>query len=1057
MSLLAKALQQADERLRSDQKVDVHLTALAAEVQTAGGLRSALPAAKVALSERVEAIETARDVVERLLATARQLEAILPFTEEGFGERRAELNSLLPVDPLSGFAAWIGDWLTAAAERRTAAMERLVGAALPMPPGVTLAVERCARATRTLSDLSLNRAWEITEPVLAAGAHGVQLRDQDVPNQAVRIKLYLMMARLALHYGLAEKAAAALDAAEAAAADPLPACAAIRARLAREAGDHETATDKLEWALGVDPADLDVSAELIRRARVDGNAETGLQAARVGVDALASLADLDAELGTLVDTPAELWVAVAERGARDGAADTVVKALDQASALASPEDTELRAIIAERRAELEAGHRSDAERAAQWIEAGMTNVSAGQIERAATNFERALALAPGHHDASLRLADCLSVLSDAMPFAQVREDLDKALDLVCRVQAAGGVTNTNSWSFLTEADIRRQLARAADPSRVDHLWRALLAAARAVAYQPDDARGWAILSETADAAALFQVAEAAATHATALQSGEQPSRIRALVNAGRFAEALTLLDPRSTQAWDQVVRAYLLLRAGDAAQAVRLLRTTALNPAWQWARETLIWALIIHGQLGEAREEARSFADEIGGRLDELECLLSVSVLFLVLNQLDDAERTGKEIQRIEQGGIGEGRGDSVIGTVELLRGDGARGVATLARSIGSNRSIRTLEDWAQLSRPFIEALASDAGVSLFDLSPVEVAVDRRRRELDALARPVDELETAPRGVADAEVVRRAKTLVTALLQFQEGDLDRAGETLERLHGDDGEPELEELGRSIAAAVADRAHREATRRVLDAVAEGALPTATTLLRGLLDEVPFRVDELLRAETGSHGVPDSVVGVLQDLARSTEYGERAANVLRWLEVGTSQTSEESEPPPERPLALELPPSWFEGHADPVNDHPLFLRYLPELRLQTGGQVPGVQVYAAEALEPDGYRMHVSGTVVDEGRVHPGWRYCPAETVEFLPAALGAVAEEDPDTGLHRIPTSVVPDPSGVTDFMTMSPVEVVIRRLGSVAPAKLSLLTQDAESVVTTKPPPIPSA
>ena len=35
-----------------------------------------------------------------------------------------------------------------------------------------------------------------------------------------------------------------------------------------------------------------------------------------------------------------------------------------------------------------------------------------------------------------------------------------------------------------------------------------------------------------------------------------------------------------------------------------------------------------------------------------------------------------------------------------------------------------------------------------------------------------------------------------------------------------------------------------------------------------------------------------------------------------------------------LRVELPPSWFEGHDDPVRTHPFFLRYIPEMRVRGG---------------------------------------------------------------------------------------------------------------------------
>jgi tetratricopeptide (TPR) repeat protein len=1044
-SILAKVVRQAAQQLRSDHNLDVDLGELATEIDRAGDPRDALTSAKRALEQRVEALEVAQEVVERLLASADQVEAILPFTQDGWEQRQGELGSLLRANPIAGLSAWVSDWFTAASDRRTAAMERLVHAELPVPPGAALAVERCALATRALADPSLDRSWNITEAVLAPGANGIQLQET-VPAKAVRSKLFVLMARLAIHHGFPREANAALDKAEAGGSSA--ACAAIRARLARDAEDDETASAQLERALSADPTDLDVSVELISRARADRSTETALHAARAAIDALPSLVDIDADLGKLVDPPAELWLAVAERGVREGDAGIVVTALDRASELASSDD-ELRAIIAERRAESEAGKRPAGELATLWIQAGMAHILAGQVERAATNFERALALDPRNHDAALRLADCLSVSSDSVPLKQAAGDLKKALGLLRRAKKADAITASNSWGYLTEAEIHMQLARAAVPSRVDHLWRALLAIGRALAYEPANAGSWAMLADAADAMGLYRMAEAVATRASDLRPEDQAeTRVQALANSGQLDEALAELEGKN-DTWDEAARAYLLMRAGEAPEAARVLRVIQLNPAWYWARETLVWVLVLSGDLKGARTEAKTLIDELADRLDEVDSLTIAMSMLLVLNELDEAEALSRKLAHIEDNGIDEGWGDQMLGIARLLRRDSKGGVAALVRSIRSSRTIRAVNEWRQVARPVLEALAADAEVSLPDLSSVEAAVDERRRELEALTDPVAELASAPDGKAASEVVRQARELASALLYLVGGEHDHARAAIERVRRAGGAgPELDVLDRYIVDAKAEKARRDVIRRALDAAAKGAVSEVIDLIGPLLiQEGRDQVDEALRAVATEEGLPADAVDALDKLLPPKV--KLAQEQLAQLKA--------AEEPTERPLQLELPSSWFQGHDDPVNDHPLFLRFIPELRMRAKGKVPGIQVYVDQALEPDGYRIYVNDTVVNKGRVRPEWYYCAAETVEFLPAELGSQAEPDSDTGLHRIPASAVTQEGGIGNLLTTPAVEVVVRRLGETVAAKADLLGIRAEpaTVAASKPPPVP--
>jgi hypothetical protein len=131
-----------------------------------------------------------------------------------------------------------------------------------------------------------------------------------------------------------------------------------------------------------------------------------------------------------------------------------------------------------------------------------------------------------------------------------------------------------------------------------------------------------------------------------------------------------------------------------------------------------------------------------------------------------------------------------------------------------------------------------------------------------------------------------------------------------------------------------------------------------------------------------------------------------------------------------IEAELPPSWFEGHENPLADHPLFRRYIPAIREEATWTVPPVRVRTDEELEPDGYRLMLKD-LTDEGRVSRGYRYATYEAFERL--GLESVAEADvtmPD--LARVPESTLADVGSFGELLTMEALEVVARRMSELA-------------------------
>jgi hypothetical protein len=209
---------------------------------------------------------------------------------------------------------------------------------------------------------------------------------------------------------------------------------------------------------------------------------------------------------------------------------------------------------------------------------------------------------------------------------------------------------------------------------------------------------------------------------------------------------------------------------------------------------------------------------------------------------------------------------------------------------------------------------------------------------------------------------------------------------------------------------------------------GDRASASTLLAQLLEEVPYQVDDLLRKQATQDELRP-VADVLAELARDPRYERPAGNVLQWLDMGdfgpdidTSHT--------DVALQLQLPRSWFEAHPDPVRDHALFLRYLPELRLRLTWKLPPVRVSVNDALEPDGYRVMADGKLLKEGRIDPAYRYCSDATVQFLPAKLRPLTGHDTALDLRRIPAGPVLE-DAFAEEVTMPAIEVVTRLVGEV--------------------------
>lgn len=1020
MSSIAELVQRTAVRLQEG-GIKADLDRVVELVVAAADLPDALNIARRLLPDRIKAVEAARTELWELSKKIAHLRVILPYTAEGWPLERDRLNSLVETHPAAAVAAWLRYWFSAASANRLAALKWLVAEAA-LPKGAELLAERAAPATHGLEE----RNWHLAAPLLLAGATGLAIDGNQVPEPDVQVMLRLLLARLAIVTGNLPESERALK--MGVNLDGNAAALALQARSHHLMGNPEAARSLLVRAQDADPGNLDVVVELIRKAREGQEVGAALDAAQVGVDALQSLLDADSELRLLLEPPAELWVAVADRARREGMLQLASRALDEAEALTAWEEQELSAVIAERRAD---GLVPGPERLQTLISAGNKRVGAGQIERGRLNFERALEEGGNGQErrllasAAIRLADCIMVINSSRPLRLVRDEVSGALQRLITARAVDDLAVSHSWNYVTEVELRLNLARAADADRVGHLWGAFLAATRGVALSPSEPGRWSALANVAQSLYCFQAGEVFARWAVELGGTESVSaHVQALANLGDVDAALELLG-ESTDPWNECIRSYLFLRLGKPEDAVRLLRAVTVDPSWTWVHQTLVSALLVTGRFEEAVSESETFTRALADRAEEWSALGVLAHFAQVQGQFDRAAHLAEFMLRADAG-VEEGEASTALGQALLLRGESDRGLRLMEDALSSYRS-RALDDWSRLDRPQLEALASWRNIPVADLDVLNPAVARRRQQLQEQSDPVAELAATPAGAVDPLVVTGARSLGSALLRLVQGD--EAGAEVALTDVGSGLAEEVRALRAHLHDLADRRRRDSTAaEAIELSSGGDRARAASLLARLIDEVPYEVDNLLRQQATDVQLA-AVAGVLRELAGDPVHGPGATNVLRWL--GFPEPDVPGDAPPAAGLQLELPPSWFEDHPDPVQDHALFLRYLPELRLRVTPEVPAVRVSTDDGLEPDGYRVLSQGELAGEGRVDAAARYCHSDTLALLPSGLRSLATPHPDLGGYWLPADAVLEEGGLAELLTMPAIEVVARLLGDI--------------------------
>lgn len=1024
--LLARALREAGATFAVEGDLQAALDALSAG-RTVD--RATVEEMGTALHERVQAVGRGLTMLRTVTQRVQHLARVVELTELGWPATREHLREVLDRDPAAGRAEWLDFALTAASRMQTNALLRLVDE-VPLTGSVVLqdriaALRAALSVTGAPEDVGHQMSLAIARSVFAPAVAGLTVDGTTVPDPAVRSDLRALWARLALRAGMHSEAELALSGAPDDVDDDRTEAQrlALRAQAAAARGDDAGADGLCAAARRLDATQPDVAQTSIllrRRGLTEEPEQTGtrgrrdldgaLGAARAAVVALESLADVDAELGVLLDPAPELWHAVAERAAAEGDTQTCRHGIEQVAADPSRADGTLRASAAEILASIEVEPDAQVEALTQ---AGDARSGAGQFRLAADCYRRAMRVDGAsdrlHALAALSLADIVAVTSQSLPYREVAAELDEAIRLARSVGEHLDLAGSESWCYLVIAVLDKQLARAEDQPKSALMHEALLASARAVAFLPDAASRWAALGDAADELDLEHLAYECFARTGSITGDLAHSGIaRTLANMGRFDEVVTVLDGID-DTWEACARGFAYVRSGRPAEAVREFESLAeVDPTWAWAWASHVLALLTLERQDDALAVVRGWLGQLDNQQREMSGLAAQALAAFVAQDVPALLSAGERLRAAE--GQDGGDGQNAIARALLLGGRTAEAVDAWTLLLESATNPLAVTDWARLERPLIESML---GTLPDEVARIDEVARRRLAEFEAVDADVDLTRLRQDGAANAELTA---DLCAALLAVAHGGPVELAAVL------DGPGRWDDLAAEVTSlrAYADQLSQQAVlsslaREAVETAVRGDEDQAAAALRRLLDEAPWTTDDLLREASGE--VPPEVLQVLGALADDPAYALAASTVLGWLGTPTDTGAGADT------LRVFLPASWFAGLTDPVSQHEIFLVALPTLRVTSPVPIPTVRVVAAPELEPDGYLVLAADDIVlSQGTVPADRRYLPDHA---LP--VGHALEPD-----DRVPAgwkSVADDPA--IALLTLSPTELVATLLGQV--------------------------
>jgi tetratricopeptide (TPR) repeat protein len=746
----AELVRQTDDRLRDHLHIDAGLSAASAVLADETlSLRDRVAESQRLLIERWQALEEAGQDVGRLSRDLEHLSQALPFLPEAWPEQRDALRRAISETPDDWEKGWLCYWFTAASRYRIEALNRL-HSDVPLPATASPLVKRMPAVTKALADGD----WHQCHQVLELGLDKVK-------DRRASEDLNLLITRLALKNQVFDQADAVIDR-----NDPKQCSApwlALRARSAELRGDSKVSASLLRQARDTDPRDLDVCLASVILTYGRQDLEVTLLDARAAVGSLPSLADVDGDVGRLVQVPAELWIAVADRAHDEGhdlaAAGYLARAAKREKAARLRKD--VMAAIEERRSDIVT---PPAEKRQALITAGEWRSDADQLDRARLDYEAAAAGKPAgaaeariQASAQLHLADLVAVLAQERPYLDMTGELEAALAQLTAARERAD----EWWSHLTESELRVQLSMSPGTDPRTQRWLALHAAARAVSLRPLSAAAWLTLARAAHATELYWVSSTAAERAAGLTEAEEAVRfsILALVHIGRYAEARHRLgDARDP--WSQCMRGYIATELGDPGEAIEHFGTVSIGPTWTWAWHAYVSAQVIAGDLVTAQATALKFLEASAGQTSDREALSIAAFTARVQGRLDDARKLAQRLRDTAPAGDIESL--RVMGETLVLAGQ-EEGWDMLAQALRESQQPTAVYQWQHRDRPMLQALAKGVGVKadFSRLAPVVDSILDRGGDVD----PVAEIRRAALALEAPAVAAEAAQLIESVLQ----------------------------------------------------------------------------------------------------------------------------------------------------------------------------------------------------------------------------------------------------------------------------------------------------
>ncbi len=1035
MPRLADIVQRTSDKV-IDGDIDVGLDAIVAAIEREPTARRAVDTASVMLRDRIGALKQVRRELKKLEARVAYVGEILPFTEDGWPERRDELAAEFEADPLRGLASWLEDWFEGVSRCRHDALDRMMD--VPgFPNAAGLLLDRCATTSAALHE----HDWDVARPLLAAGAAGIDIFGVLTPSAEIRREVRLVLARLAIETERYDEADELL---ESLGVDGVTAgVTALRARLRRRRSPDEPGTYDAETSVE-SLVDLDVAVDLIEHALQDKHEQLALDTARTAIALLPVLVDFEAELGRLVSPPpTELLVAVAERALREGDLDIHLRALERAESQPPFDGPPMEAIVAELRIVSADERNLPVDQRIAWrMFAADARIATGELDLAAEHFLAAHELDPADPDIALRLADCRIGVAAAQPLSSSRSVVEQALEMIVDSRKRTPLRPDPSWSYLAEAQARGRLAQSTDPADLEHGWLAFIAVCRSIAHEPQSSDPWSELSIAAVQISLYRVADLSSVRALELESYSERlklQRVHTLINLGDNQQAWTILTALEPTLWNRALEGVLEARFGRYDDAIATLRAASVDREWSGAASTLVTSLLLTDRISEALSEAAKLKQVWSDRLDEFDGVLACAAANQALGFFPEARELADGVSASDV----DGTAQVLVATSDLLMGD-AKAVDALASCFAETSAPFLLDAWHGSVKSELVVLARRHEVDLPALDVVDVAVDRRQAELDARRDPLDDFDCSAREHVSASALHAARSFAIPLIMIARGDYEGAAAALERSMREwPDDPELQQLAGFVAALIASAppkgSHVREPTSVLHADDE-----VSSWLRRLLDvaaDAASRlVEDAIRHDPYLH---EQVLAALEELSVSQEYADRAISVLTVLEL--QRRTDSSDLPaaaPEPAVKIVLPASWFDGYEDPVNDHPLFLRFLPSMRLRAGDEVPPIIVGVDGELEPDGYRILVLGNVCEEGRVPPQLIYTTTAALALFGDRVRK-RHELPQAGLVGIVLEPPLRGEELAQQLVISALEVVIRRTVATVGANLDRIAESS--------------